>query len=238
MTNKLNVQMKLPVVLLAMAILVQLSHADEWPELPQIKTFDDMQVAWVSQQMKYNGLPMSMQEFTAQIPAEKLLQKYQSYWRSKYDTKAVLSRNGAAYVLGVKQKDYFYSVQVVPVDKKSSMGSLSVSVSPDRSEEFGVATTVFPVPSTVDKLNLIESNDSGVLAENITYSIKRSADNLAHWYQTRLQESGWALLRKTSEYGVQLYFQKHDQHAMVNIINNPKRLTQSHVQVNWVKGQL
>lgn len=207
-----------------------------WIELPEVKTFKGMDVGWVAKKMKYNGLPMSMQEFTANMPAPELLERYQQYWKSKYDADAVLSRNGDAYVLGVEQKDYYYTVQVVPIDNKTSMGNLSVSLSPEKFKLSNSVQTKFPMPSSATRVNFIESNDSDVIAENITYSIKRTSSNVSNWYESRMRQRGWALLRKTSEFGVQLYFQKNNQHAMVNIIEGKSFFNQSNVQVNWIKG--
>ena len=101
-----------------------IAAAPKWIELPEVKTFKGMDVGWVAKKMRYNGLPMSMQEFTANMPALELLERYQQYWKSKYDANAVLSRNGDAYVLGVEQKKYYYTVQIVPIDTKTSMGNL------------------------------------------------------------------------------------------------------------------
>lgn len=210
--------------------------APNWIELPEVKTFKGMDVGWVAEKMKYNGLPMSMQEFTADMPALELLERYEQYWKSKYDANAVLSRNGDAYVLGVEQKDYYYTVQVVAVDGKSSMGNLSVSLSPEKFKRSYSAQTKFPMPSSADQVSFIESNDSGVIAENITYSLKRTSESVSNWYESRMGQHGWALLRKTSEFGVQLYFQKNNQHAMVNIIDGKSFFNQSNVQVNWIKG--
>jgi hypothetical protein len=210
--------------------------APKWIELPEVKTFKGMDVGWVAKKMKYNGLPMSMQEFTADMPALELLERYEQYWKSKYDAETVRSRNGDAYVLGVEQKNYYYTVQIVPIDKKTSMGNLSVSLSPDKFKRSKDVKTEFPVPSSASQVSFIESNDSGVIAENISYSVRRTSSNVASWYESRMGRQGWALLRKTSEFGVQLYFQKNSQHAMVNIIEGKSFFNQSNVQVNWVKG--
>lgn len=232
-------QFRFALLTAAMLCSVPLSKAGEtWPELPPVKTFPEMEVSWISQKMKFNGLPMSMQEFTADTSASKLIEKYQRYWRSKYDTDVAMSKNGDAIVLGVRQRDYYYSIQIVPVTKTSSMGNLSVSIAPDALDSSSLTKTSFPLPSSANKLSRIEYNDDGVIAETLTFESRRSVSSIATWYQTRLQEEGWQLQRVTSEFGKQLYFQRNGENAQVNIIGGKGFGKPANIQVNWIRGVL
>ena len=208
----------------------------DWPDLPDIKIFNGMQVEWVAKKMRYNGLPMSMQSFFADQSADELLQRYHDYWSTRAGSQVSRSKSGNADVIGVELGRYFYSVQALPADEQSSYGTLSVSLSPKLLRKQRVESTEFLLPADAKTVNRIEALDGAKLSETITFFTDRDSRSAARWYQSRMPEDGWVLLNKTDAEGVQLYFQKNSEHAMVNIVDKKSKFGDTAVQINWVKN--
>jgi len=54
---------------------VFLAHADEpsIPKMPSIKVMPEMDTEWVAEQILYNGIPMSVQNFKSKKPVKDVL---------------------------------------------------------------------------------------------------------------------------------------------------------------------
>ncbi len=215
---------------------------DDWEKIPQIKTMRGMQLAWVAKNVRYNGLPMSIQTFRVNKSAEDVINKYEGWWKAKTGSHISRSKSRGYDVIGVERDRYFYSVQVREVGRKLSEGTLTVSVSPSEiKQKKNGNKTKFPLPGRMTLLNRIESNDNGVIAENILVQSPLSADYLLKWFDGRLSEQGWTVQKSyvNNEEGVeQLLLQKGGQHASIAVRKGSfgRKSKVSVVEINWVKG--
>lgn len=150
--------------------------ASDWPsiEAPPKAT-----VQWVGQDMKLNGVPLRIQQFTSNVGLAEIMNYYRTMWGSQAEKKSVENALGKWQVIGKQQGNYYLSVQAEPIGLTKSRGYLTVSKLP------GADHTVrsggqLPLMAGSRIQSELESNDPGQKAKTLTslntYSVASNAD--------------------------------------------------------------
>ena len=163
--------------------------ATDWPsiEAPPKAT-----VQWVGQNMKLNGVPLRIQQFSSNVSMNEVISYYRAIWGSRADKKSVENALGKGQVIGKQQGDYYLSVQVTPAGLTKCTGYLTVSMLPG-SQRIVMNSDQFPLMSGSNIHSELESNDPGQKAKTLTLLNTYSVASNADFYKERLTAQGWQL---------------------------------------------
>lgn len=165
------------------------AQASDWPsiEAPPKAT-----VQWVGQDMKLNGVPLRIQQFTSNVGMTELMNYYRAIWGSQAERKSVENALGKWHVIGKQQGDYYLSVQVKPAGLTKSTGYLTVSKLPG-TDHIIRSGGQFPLMAGTRIQSELESNDPGQKAKTLTLLNTYSVTSNADFYKDKLAAQGWIL---------------------------------------------
>lgn len=158
---------------------------------PTFPTTKKMKLQSVAQEMDFNGIPMTLYQFTSEEDMENVLSFYRSTWAGKGDG----GRNAEEYPVGewkaiaTLRENCFYTAQVKPRGRGSE-GLLGLSAAPGKSQ---VKEEVPMLPGS-KVINDIAHNDSGKTARTLLLKNGFSADTNADFYRKNLGDMGWKVL--------------------------------------------
>lgn len=207
-------------------------------KLPVAEVMPEMRAEWAAEHMLYNGMPMSIRNFTVGRPAKDILDYYERKWKIRTQGKAIRSEVGEFETVGAAMDGYYYTLQVRDTNR-GAQGSLVVTPPPDSVEPN--RETAFPLMPGTEILSKIESLDRGTRAETLVTMSQRSATSSEAWLSDELNRQGWSR-QSASEpadaSGRVLNFQRGKEFCQVTVTaNSPEHNGHTMVLINWVKGK-
>lgn len=158
---------------------------------PTFPTTKKMKLQSVAQEMDFNGIPMTLYQFTSEEDMESILAFYRNSWAGKGQG----GRNAEEYPVGewkaiaTLRENCFYTAQVKPRGRGSE-GLLGLSAAPEKNL---VKEEVPMLPGT-RVINDIAHNDSGKSARTLLLKNGFSAETNADFYRKNLSDMGWKVL--------------------------------------------
>lgn len=192
---------------------------------------------WIAKSMRLNGLPMTLKSFDSRLNADAVLRHYEAWARGRHAHESTRSRHGEWQVLALKSERYFITIQARPT-REGSHGTITVSPRIEGAR-LRMATT-FPIPASMQIVNVQQYDDLGIESEHISLSSARAAGLEARAFAHLLVQDGWQLLREQPAReitrGHVLEAQKGAQHAAVTIMPDQQASARSVAIVMWKKS--
>ena len=199
-------------LLLAALLLLTAPAARAWVamEAPPQST-----VAWVAQDMVYNGVPMRIQYFHSKYSLPQVLAYYRQRWTDIGWKNYVEYTAGPWRNISRAQGDFFVVVQVRPATGNTAEGYLSqrpLKMSPRPLLGQGV-----PLPPGSKVANDIQSNDGDRLGRTVLAFCPLSVNASAAYYREYMAKDGWSLVSegKARNGGRQMVLRKDNQELSV-----------------------
>lgn len=196
--------------------------ASDWPEIelpPQARGQS------VADDMKYNGVPMRIRQFSSEAGVEGVLAFYRQRWSNDGKLKPVQNSLGEWKIIGRQSGDYYQTVQVKP-RAGGSEGFAGVTKLPSMTAPPSVDTQFPRMPET-QVISDIDSNDHGKAAKTLILKNEHSVASNASYYQSILSTQDWKQNRafgaaqNTSANHV-LYFERRKEAANITISSIPQ----------------
>jgi hypothetical protein len=185
-----KVVLKLGLVLLLAAVMVEPVAASEWPE---IKSPPDSVVSWVGNDMSQNGIPLKIKAFSSSLSVEDVINFYRSEWDDGTNKKPVTNTLADWHIIGRQIDEYYVTVQAKPGVNTNSEGFLSVSKLPAKLQREN--TVDFPMLAQSRVISNTESSDPGTSGKTIIIENGFSTQSNVSFYESRLGEQGWKMTR-------------------------------------------
>lgn len=183
---------------------------------PQVEPPPQAQVSWVAENMRYNGVPMRIQQFESTSSAEAVLEFYRARWlpAGAQDPTQPL---GPYRVLARPEGGYLLSVQVRP-NGAGSTGYLTVThIAARRAAPLGEG---FPHPPGSRVINDIQSEDGGRRGRTLLLHNGHSLRTNTAFYGDRLPAQGWGLIAQRGEGGGEVLLFRRGE-ARLNLVITP-----------------
>jgi len=195
-------------ILLAALLLLAAPAARAWVtmEAPPQST-----VAWVAQDMVYNGIPMRIQYFHSKRSLNDVLAYYRQRWTDIGWKNYVENTVGPWRNISRAQGDFFLVVQVRPAVGNTAEGYLSQR--PLKSPPRPLLGQGAPLPSGSEVVNDILSHDEDRQGRTLLAYSPLSVDACAAYYRDATGKDGWTLVSegKTQNGGRQMVLRKGSQ---------------------------
>lgn len=222
----------------ALAILFSpsISFARDWPV---IEPPPAARVQSVADDMKYNGVPMRIRQFSSERDVDSVLSFYRQRWGGEAKQKPVENSLGEWRIVGRQDGDYYLTVQVKRREQGGSEGFMGVSRLPSLTERPRV-DLLFPRMPGSEVISDIDSNDSGKVAKTLILRNDHSVTSNASYYQSMMPGQDWK--QNQSFGGPQannthvLYFERRKESANIAIRPTPNGGTM--VVINIVSSGL
>lgn len=183
------------VLTLALWLCAARSLAGPIDRLPSVPAPPQAQVEWIAQDMRMNGLAMSLRAFRCPTSTEETLRFYESWWASQgsgREAHSFRSHTRDWEVLALTSAAHHISIQVRSTNTGTE-GTIAVSPNPKRAKL--KLDTQFPLTDALKIENLQQYEDEGTRAEHITAKSRRSVSMEEVALQERLKRNGWTILR-------------------------------------------
>jgi len=208
-------------ILLCLFALPMHAGALDWPV---IESPPKSRVQWVGQDMKLNGVPMRIQQFSSGASVGEVLNYYRALWGNMAEKKSVEKTVGKRQTIGKWVGEYYLSIQVQPDGLTSSSGYMVINKMVQKKDVVSSQHN-FPVMPGGSFYSELESNDPGQTATTITMLNQASVDSNADFFKGRLAAQDWKL---DKQYGGPqqngaahaLFFRRDKQEAMVIVSKN------------------
>lgn len=176
-----------------------------WPAFPDPPR---SKVAWVSNDMRVNGIPMKVLTFESAASVEEVVAYYEAHW-DKLDSETLVEHKGKKKgtmvsrptpneaVIGKFHGPFYLSVKVKRASLGSSTGTLTTSLL--GGNQAGLDVSGLPVPGRSKPLSIVESADPGVISKQGMFAVPDTTESALHYYMHRLPSQGWSLLDKHSK---------------------------------------
>jgi len=167
------------------------ASAMEWPEFPSPES---VSVVIVGEDMRINGLPTKIWEFSTAQPPEEVLSYYRREWKKPAvpDSPGFIEEEAGGWqVISRSEDPYLYTVQVVESSMGSSKGFLAVS---RPMELVGYQADGFAKPAGSEILSDVFSDDAGKRGRVIQFKNSQSIEANYNFYRNRYLADGWAEL--------------------------------------------
>jgi hypothetical protein len=225
---------------MATALFFVLTHAaattlEEGARLPDVPAPPLGHAQWVARSIRVNGLPMTIKSFDTPMPVDDVLHHYARWASGKFED-SFRTQQGDWQVLSLRSSAYLITIQVRP-NGGGSHGTIAVSPAPNT-----VAPTVasrFPLPPSLQVVNLQQYEDLGVEAEHISLQGTRAPHVEAEAFEALLSREGWQLTREQTQRasrGFVLEAQKGAQHALIAVFPDRTRSARTAAVVIWRKS--
>jgi hypothetical protein len=157
----------------------------------------DAKLTWIAPEISYNGLPMEIRKFDANLDPQAILAFYRAQWRgTAQQPGSVEYPLGDWQVIAALREQCFYTVQVRGAAKGGSTGLLGVSRIPDGSQ-LRKAGSGFPMLTGTQVLNDIGHRDPGKNARTLLLKNEFSPDSNADFYVRNMTGEGWVLIQNS-----------------------------------------
>lgn len=228
---------------LAFALLLPLlsaeasSFARATSSLPDLAAPPQGTAQWIARSMRMNGLPMTLKTFESRLSPEAVLGHYESQLKSSGSHETRRSMKDSWHVLMFRSHDAFITVHARAVNAGSEG---TILVSPVLDPALLHVRTDFPRPATARIVNLQQYDDSGMQSEHISLSSARTPFVEAQAFSQLLIRDGWSMTdtRPTHEShrGFVLEAQREAEHALLVIIPDAARPTNTAIVITWKKS--
>lgn len=168
--------------LLWCALLPTVSSASAWPDL---QLPDGTHAAEVASHMIYNGTDMRGRVFTSTQKAADIVKFYRQLWGKQ----SVLDQIPGWQVVGHRDGDFYFTVQVQP-DGGGSRGDIGIVRIPAEKTKVELGAGV-PHPSNTTIYNDIIYPDDTMPARTLAMMNELSVQQNANYYREHLTASGW-----------------------------------------------
>jgi hypothetical protein len=168
-----------------LALLASTATAESaWPTMPAPP---QSSVAWVSDNMRINGVATRVQTFHSSLASAEVLAHFRREWGAD-GGRFVENEVGGFRVVGRREANHYLTVQTRDSAEGGSSGYIAVS-------EF-TATPVapafdFPRPAGSETLSLVESHDTGRSATTFLFRNRRSVAENSQYYRRTLRNQRW-----------------------------------------------
>lgn len=204
-------------------------------ELPDVPAPPGSSWNWVSRQMSYNGLPMSIKMFEVLGQYRDVEQFYSNLWKTTGHGKTDARDFGVYRIMGYELRGIYVSVQFRQEDNWVR-GKIVVSESPNkRRPNF---KTKLPKPPSSTVASVVESLDRGKRAETVTIESNKSVAFNKQYYENQLRSREWSLVYASGDgkNGSVQHYQKGSEQLQITI----KKLTgidnnRSEILIHWIK---
>ena len=204
-------------------------------DLPEVPAPDGASWYWVSKNMAYNGLPMSVKMFEFAGTADQVKSFYRNYWRMKGHGQTSEKDLGLYTILSQDLRGYYTTVQY-RLENGFIKGKIVVTESPDRRRSD--KKSKLPVPPGANVASKVESLDDGRRTETLTIESYKRVDFNRRYYENQMDFQGWKLVYQAGdgENSVVQHYQRSSELLQITI----KKLTgidrnRSHVLIHWIK---
>lgn len=204
-------------------------------DLPEVPAPGGASWYWVSKNMAYNGLPMSIKMFEFAGTADQVKSFYRNYWRMEGHGQTSEKDFGIYTILSQDLRGYYTTVQF-RLENGFIKGKIVVSESPGkrRSDK----KSKLPVPPGAKIASKVESLDDGRRTETLTIESHKRLDFNRSYYENQMDFQGWKLVYQTgdSENSLVQHYQRSSELLQITI----KKLTgidrnRSHILIHWIK---
>jgi len=206
--------------------------AAEWPV---VEPPPGAQVQTVADDMKYNGVPMRIRQFSTDGSVDNVLWYYRQKWTDGGKQKIADNSVAGWRVLGRQAGDYYVTVQVRQRQQGGAEGYIGVSPLPSLKESPRV-DMLFPRMPGSEVISDVDSNDSGKIAKTLILRNDHSVQSNQSYYESMMPGQEWRQqksLRADQDMSRRvLYFERRKQSA--SIVINPAPNGGSMVVVNIV----
>jgi hypothetical protein len=178
------------------SLWVPVAPAASWPELPPPPRSD---VQWVAEDMEFNGVPMQIRTFRSQASMAEVLAFYRARWSKANRCECVEDRVGPYQQIARGEGRYFYTVQVRPLDARSSQGYIAVSVPTREGIKPG---TGFPQLPATQVVNDIRTDDKETTGRTLLMRNAHSLPANISFYERELALEGWQAVDRMPKQGL------------------------------------
>lgn len=205
-------------------------------KIPLIKVMPEMDVEWVAEQILYNGIPMSIQNFKTTKPAMEVIEYYKDQWENRVAEETVQQIK----TIGTEIDGYYFSVQIQELGL-GTQGTLTVTPSLNSHRVQASNNTEFPLIPDSLVISKIESMDRGVQSETLIAVNKDSVIDNENWLSIELVNQGWQRQENDTSISIQqnqpITYQRGKQLCQITLIgDDPRFQGSSMILVNWTKG--
>jgi len=215
-----------------------------WPftvlaDWPAIEPPPGARVQSVAEEMKYNGVPMRIRQFTSEGTVDNVLWFYRQKWTEGGKRKIATNTVGGWQVLGKQDGDYYITVQVRPREPRGTEGYLGVSKLPSLTESPRV-DMLFPRMPGSEVISDVDSFDNGKAAKTLILKNDHSITSNQSYYESMMPGQDWKQqksLRADQDINRRvLYFERRKEAA--SIVINPAPRGGTMVVINIVNTGL
>ena len=227
MVASFSINMLKTIITITILLVLPLqSFAESWPEFPLPPKSHTTPIA---ENMRYNHIPMRIQQFNSGTSVAKVLKYYRHKWRKGFVENDVQSWKQISRLEG----NYFMTVQVKEAGRNKSQGRLSITILSPHNIQQKLGNGI-PMMRNTKVLNDIENKDTGKLGRTLFLINDFSAAANANFYKNHYQAHGWQLTMDElsgSHNRRSLVFRKTGDNIDVVIIRDKGK---THILLNYV----
>jgi hypothetical protein len=204
------------------SICLTLAHAQTtftkgptpWPEIPAPPK---AKLAWVSDDMRLNGIPMRIQTFESDASKEEVVSYYVAQWKAlaapdtnqasrgiphsgaasiPADRTATVTKHGNETIIARLVGPFYSMVKIKDAGPGRSEGTISNSLL--KGIDVKLDPTGLPAPQDAVAVNVVEAIDQGKRNKQVLFLSKNSLSSAASYYENHLKSNGWNLLQEQS----------------------------------------
>lgn len=204
-------------------------------DLPDVPAPDGASWYWVSKNMAYNGLPMSIKMFEYAGLGREVDDFYKNYWRSSGHGQSKIKDFGLYRILSYDLRGMYTTVQY-RLENGFIKGKIVVTESPGRRRSD--KKSELPIPPAAEVASKVETRDGGQISETLTIESHKSVDFNKSYYENQLDFQDWKLVYQTGDPSESLiqHYQQGSQLLQITI----KKITgidknRSQILIHWTK---
>jgi hypothetical protein len=180
-------------VLIAAILFSNASFAIGFKKWPVIPDPPRSNVAWVAENMRQNGVPMKIRNFSSKLDSRAIVEFYRATWTNKRDPQPVVNKVGEWTVIGIVKDDFVLTVQTKNA-KKGSEGFLAVSTLPAAAASGAIEVDKeFPRLPGTQIMSDTRSVDSLKVGKTLIMKNNHSVRSNTTFYMNRMKSRGWTI---------------------------------------------
>lgn len=204
-------------------------------DLPDVPAPNGATWYWVSKNMAYNGMPMSIKMFEFAGTEEQVKSFYRNHFRMEGHGQTSEKNFGLYTILSQDLRGYYTTIQY-RLENGFIKGKVVVSESPGK--RLSDKKSKLPVPPGATVASKVESQDNGTRTETLTIESHKRIDFNRSYYESQLDFQGWKKVYQTGdgENAIVQHYQRSSELLQITI----KKLSgidrnRSHILVHWTK---
>ena len=204
-------------------------------DLPDVPAPNGATWYWVSKNMAYNGLPMSIKMFEFAGTEEQVKSFYRNYFRMEGHGQTSEKNFGLYTILSQDLRGYYVTVQY-RLENGFMKGKIVASESPGK--RLSDKKSQLQVPPGATIASKVESQDNGTRTETLTIESHKRVDFNRNYYENQLDFQDWKRVFQTGDgdNAIVQHYQRNSELLQITI----KKLTgidrnRSHILIHWTK---